>query len=63
MQRVLTIKLLLDTPRDEDRVAHQVESLFDFGTIKECVAEGLNLAEDPRLLSVAVGPAVDERCR
>ena len=54
MQYELTIKLLVETPFDEDRVARPVESLFAFGTVSESFAEGLKLDEDPHFLSVAV---------
>jgi len=54
MQYELTVKLLLDTPVDEERVTRQVESLFAFGTVLESVAEALKLDADPHLLSVAV---------
>ncbi len=54
MQYELTVKLLIKTPFDEERVTRQVESLFAFGTVLESVAEVLKLDRDPRLLSVAV---------
>jgi hypothetical protein len=47
MKYELTIKLLVQTPADEDRVAHLVELLVDFGTVEEPFAEGPRLAEDP----------------
>ncbi len=54
MQYELTIKLLLESPFDENRVMRQTESLFAFGTVLESVAEGLKLDTDPHFLSVAV---------
>jgi len=54
MQYELTVKLLINTPFDEDRVMRQVESLFAFGTVLESVAEALKLDKDPHFLSVAV---------
>ena len=54
MRHQLTITIQLDSRRDEDRVAKLFESLFEFGTIKESIAEGLQLLNDPRLLAVAV---------
>ena len=54
MQHELTIRLLVETPFDEDRVARQVESLFAFGTVSESVAEALKLDSDPHFLSVTV---------
>jgi len=54
MQYELTIKLLLETPVDQDRVIRQVESCFAFGTVLESVAEALKLDVDPQFLGVAV---------
>jgi len=54
MQYELTIKLLLETSVDEDRLIRQVESCFAFGTALESIAEALKLNEDPRFLNVAV---------
>jgi len=54
MQYELTVKLLIETPVDEDRVMRQVESLFAFGTVSESFAEALKLDADPHFLSVAV---------
>jgi len=54
MQYELTVKLLIKTPFDEDRVMRQVESLFAFGTVLESVAEALKLDEDLHFLSVDV---------
>ena len=54
MRYELTIKLLVDTPVDEDRVARQVESLFAFGTASEAFAEALKLDEAPHFVGVNV---------
>ena len=54
MQYELTVKLLVKTPSDKNRVMRQVESLFAFGTVLESVAEALKLDTDPHFLSVAV---------
>ena len=54
MHYELTLKLLVETPFEEDRVMRQVESLFAFGTVLESMAEALNLDADPHFLSVAV---------
>ena len=54
MQYEVTVKLLIETPVDEDRLMRQVESLFAFGTVLEAFADGLKLHEDPHFLSVAV---------
>ena len=54
MQYELTIKMLVKSKFDEERVVHQFESLFEFGSIRESIAEGLKLLEDPRLSDVAI---------
>jgi len=54
MQYELTVKLLIKTPFDEDRVMRQVESLFAVGTVMESFADALKLNADPHFLSVAV---------
>lgn len=54
MQYEVTVKLLIKTPVDEDRLRHQVESLFAFGTVMESFADALKLNEDPHSLNVAV---------
>jgi hypothetical protein len=60
MRYELTVTIQLDSGRDQDRVAKLFESLFEFGTIKESMAEGLQLLNAPRLLAVAVkGKASD----
>ena len=52
MQYELTVKLLITSPFDEDRVMRQVESLFSFGTVLESFAEAMKLDKDPHFLSV-----------
>lgn len=54
MRYVITATIQLDSRRDEDLVAKLFESVFEFGTIKEAIAEGLQLLDDPRLLAVDV---------
>jgi len=54
MNYVLTATIQLDSRHDQDRVAKLFESVFEFGTIKEAIAEGLQLGNDPRLLAVDV---------
>jgi hypothetical protein len=54
MRYVLTATIQLDSRYDQDRVAKLFESLFEFGTIKESIALGLQLGDDPRLLAVDV---------
>ncbi len=54
MQYEVTIRLLVKTPNDEDRVARQVEALFECGMVSESFAEGLKLCKNPHFLGVAV---------
>ncbi len=54
MQYELTIKLLLESPIDQDRVIRQVESCFAFGTVLESLTEALKLDVAPHFLGVAV---------
>ncbi len=57
MQYELTIKILINSPFGKERIARQMESLFEFGTISESVVDGLGLDETPRLSGVNVTPA------
>jgi len=54
MQYELTVKLLIETGVDKDRVTRQVESLFAVGTVMESFADALKFDADPHFLSVAV---------
>jgi len=54
MKYELTITMSVESRHHRDRVARQFASLFDFGTIKESIAEGLKLRNDPRLVAVLV---------
>jgi hypothetical protein len=63
MQYELTLKMLIDTPFDKERVVRQVESLFEFGTIGESVVDALGLDETPRLSSVSIELASNGRRR
>lgn len=54
MKFELTLKFYVDSVNDRDRVAKLLESVFEFGTVKEAIAEGLHLLKDPQLLSVRV---------
>jgi len=54
MRYELTVTIKLDSRCNQDRVAQQFTSLFEFGTIRESIAEGLHLQSDPRLVGVSV---------
>jgi hypothetical protein len=63
MRYEVTLKILINTRFDKERVARQVESLFEFGTIGESVVDALKLNETPRLAGVSVEPASTDRSR
>ena len=54
MRYELTITIQLESNHDRHRVAKTFASLFDFGTVRESIAEGLQLKNDPRLVCVSV---------
>ena len=56
MNYEVTITISLESGESEERVARKFTSLFEFGTIKESSADGLQLLDDPCLLDVSVGP-------
>lgn len=54
MQYEVTIKMLVRSPVgvDKDRLIRQTESVCEFGTVMEAIADGLHLERNPRLLNV-----------
>ena len=54
------VKLTLRSPHGAERVAKQIESVFEFGTVGEATAEGLTLNEAPHLVDVSVGKPVQK---
>jgi len=54
MHYELTVTMRFDSDSSEDRIAKLFESVFEFGTMRESIAEGLQLLDDPRLLTIAV---------
>jgi hypothetical protein len=52
MQRQLVITLVLDTPLDDEPLELQFEAVFEGGTAREALAEGMGLHKGPRLVSV-----------
>jgi hypothetical protein len=54
MQYEVTIKLLIKTCVDEDRLMHQIESLFGVGTVTESFSDALKLDVAPHFLNVTV---------
>ena len=54
MKYEVTLRMTLKSPCDADHIAKQTESVFEFGTVREAIAEGLRLNEDPHLVDVSV---------
>ncbi len=50
----LTIRMLVESPHDENRIASQAESVCEFGTVMESIADGLKLDHNPRLRNIEV---------
>jgi hypothetical protein len=63
MRYEVTLRIFIRTRSDEERVARQLESLFEFGTLRESIVDALRLNESPRLSSIHVEPASDDRTR
>ncbi len=61
MRYELTLKILLNSRFDKERVTHQVKSLFEFGTIGESFVDALKLDQTPRLSSVNIERATTHR--
>ena len=53
----LTIAIQVKSPNSAERVARQMESVFEFGTLREAIAQGLRLREEPHLLGLSVHAA------
>jgi hypothetical protein len=54
MKHELTITTELESRCSQARVAKQFTALFEFGTIRESIADVLQLRDDPRLVAVSV---------
>jgi hypothetical protein len=54
MNYELTVTMKLKSGYSQDRVAKKLACLFEFGTIKESIVDGLRLLEDPRLVVISV---------
>jgi hypothetical protein len=64
----LTITMRLRSPRGPRRVANNFGSLWDYGTIRDSIADGLHLLNDPELVEVLIkkgpfGPGSDSANR
>ena len=54
MDYELTIKLVVKSRFGANRVLSQTEAVCDYGTVREAIAEGLRLGDEPHLVSVAI---------
>ena len=54
MKYEVTSTMTFESSSDADRIAKQTESVFEFGTVSEAIAEGLKLNEAPHLVDVSV---------
>ena len=52
MRHEVTIKLTLNSDHDPARVEKQIDSLFNFGTLREAIADGLDLDTEPHFIGV-----------
>ena len=52
----VTIKLTLESENDTERVERQLDALFNCGTVRESIADGLWLDEEPHFVSAVVAP-------
>ena len=61
MNYEVTLSFKVDSPYSEERVGRQTECLFEFGTMRESIADGLDLDEEPSLISVDVRHAAKSK--
>jgi hypothetical protein len=54
MKYEVTLRLTIESSSDADRIAKQAASVFEFGTVSEAIADGLQLNKDPHLVDVSV---------
>jgi len=54
MKYEVTLTMTCKRSSDAERIAKQIESVFEFGTVSEAIAEGLKLNEAPHLVDVSV---------
>ena len=54
MKYEVTLRMTVKSSRDADHIAKQTESVFEFGTVSEAIAEGLKMNDDPHLVGVSV---------
>ena len=54
MQYEVTVKFLLRSRSSAETLTRQLESVLDFGTAREAIADGLGLNDDPNVREVRV---------
>lgn len=54
MKYEVTLRMTFKSSSAADHIAKQTESVFEFGTVSEAIAEGLKLNENPHLVDVSV---------
>jgi hypothetical protein len=59
MRYQLTVTIELKSPFSKERVGKQFASLFNFGTIRESIADALQLQNDPELVSISVDKGIN----
>jgi hypothetical protein len=52
MQYEIKLTMRLESPRGQYRVVRGLESLFEHGTIKDSIAESLQLLNEPSFVAV-----------
>jgi len=57
MEYELIVRMRVRSPNSAYRVAKQFESVFEFGTVREAITEGLRLLEEPHLINVLASAA------
>jgi hypothetical protein len=57
MRHEVIIKLTLDSDHDPARVEKQIDSLFNCGTVREAIADGLHLDTEPHFVGVCAAAA------
>ncbi len=62
MEYEVTVKMRLRSPFGAERVKSLVEASFEFGTVREAIAEGAKLGEDPNYVRVTVCRTQDDAC-
>ncbi len=54
MVHELIIKMDIESPSDKEVLISRFYSLFEFGTIRESIVDGLKLENDPKLIQASI---------